>query len=69
MINFWEIWTPQKIKLPIGTKKVELVPRKTCPKIKDPCRHSVYLKHHVNKIFSLCKMFYIQEGNEDESKI
>ena len=30
-----------KIILPIRTKKLELVPIKTCPKIKDPCRHSV----------------------------
>ena len=40
LINYWEIRTFSKIKVPIGTKKLELVPIKTCPKIKDPCRHS-----------------------------
>ena len=40
LINYWEIRTFSKIKVPIGTKKLALVPIKTCPKIKDPCRHS-----------------------------
>ena len=38
-MNYWEIRTFSKIKVPIRTKKLELVPIKTCPKIKDPCRH------------------------------
>ena len=41
-MNYWEIRTFSKIKVPIRTKKLELVPIKTCPKIKDPCRHSAH---------------------------
>ena len=43
-MNYWEIRTFSKIKVPIRTKKLELVPIKTCPKIKDPCRHSAIIK-------------------------
>ena len=48
LINYWEIRTFSKIKVPIRTKILELVPIKTCPKIKDPCQHSA-IPNHTNQ--------------------
>ena len=56
LINFREIRTFSKIKVPIRTKKLELVPIKTCPEIKDPCRHSALgsLNKSRGKLLLLC---------------
>ena len=48
LMNYWEIRTFSKIKVPIRTKNLELVPIKTCPKIKDPCQHSA-IPNHTNQ--------------------
>ena len=49
LIYFWEIRTFSKIKVPIRTKKLELVLIKTCPKIKNPCRHSAMIFQNKTK--------------------
>ena len=47
MPNNGEIGTFKKIKVLTGTKKLKLVPIKTCPKIKDPCRHSAFVNNYL----------------------
>ena len=61
LINFWEIRTFFKIKVPIRTKKLELVPMKTCPKLKDPCWHSA-----LASLIGMSKA-HIWKGGQNES--
>ena len=61
LINYWEIRTFSKIKVPIGTKKLELVPMKTCPKLKDPCWHSA-----LASLIGMSKA-HIWKGGQNES--